>query len=114
MRAWLDFATSGMIYFSYVELRGRGRSGTAVARARLVLQAEGGRLEDLQMVFRQEPPNDLIGAFGSRILFMPDGSLFITLGDRDLRDQAQNPANHLGKLVTLSSVWVPPPRKPRG
>ena len=108
-----DFATSGMIYFSYAEPRGRGRSGTAVARARLVLQAEGGRLEDLQMVFRQEPPNDLIGAFGSRILFMPDGSLFITLGDRDLRDQAQNPANHLGKLVRVLPDGRPHPENPK-
>ena len=108
-----DFATSGMIYFSYVELRGRGRSGTAVARAKLVLQAEGGRLEDLQMVFRQEPPNDSIGAFGSRILFMPDGSLFITLGDRDSRDQAQNPANHLGKLVRVLPDGRPHPENPK-
>ena len=108
-----DFATSGMIYFSYAEPRGRGRSGTAVARGKLIMQDEGGRLEDLHIVFRQEPPNDSIGAFGSRILFMPDGSLFITLGDRDLRDQAQNPANHLGKLVRVLARRAPTPRKPK-
>ena len=108
-----DFATSGMIYFSYAEPRGRGRSATTVARAKLIMQDDGGRLEDLQMVFRQEPPNDSIGAFGSRILFMPDASLFITLGDRDARDQAQNPANHLGKLVRVQSDGRPHPENPK-
>ena len=36
-----DFATSGMIYFSYAEPRGRGRSGTAVARGKLIMQDDG-------------------------------------------------------------------------
>ena len=41
--------------------------------------------------------------FGSRLVFDRDGNLFVTLGERfDLRDQAQNPANHLGKLVASS------------
>ena len=73
----------------------------------------GGRLENLQTVFRQEPPNDAIGAFGSRILFMPNGSLFITLGDRNSRDQAQNPGNHLGKLVRVFPDGRPHPDNPK-
>ena len=54
------------------------------------------------MIFRQEPSYASSNHFGSRIVFMPDGSLFVTLGERySARDEAQNPANHLGKLVRI-------------
>ena len=110
-----DFAASGMIYFSYAEPRGgRKSNGTTVARARLALQGEGGRLEDLQVIFRQEPSYAGYLAYGSRILVMPDGSLFITLGEREeLKEQAQNPANHLGKLVRVLPDGRPHPDNPK-
>jgi glucose/arabinose dehydrogenase len=110
-----DFAASGLIYFSYAEPRGgRKSNGTTVARAKLVLEGEGGRLQDLQVVFRQEPAYTGYLAFGSRVLFMPDGSLFITLGEREeLEEQAQNPANHLGKLVRVLPDGRPHPDSPK-
>ena len=108
-----DFAASSEIYFSYAEPRGRGRSATSIARAKLVVQDSETRLDDLQVVFRQEPSNDSVGAFGSRILFMPDGSLFITLGDRDSRDEAQQPATLLGKLVRVLPNGRPHPDNPK-
>ena len=46
--------------------------------------------------------------FGSRLVFDRDGNLFVTLGERfDLRDQAQNPNNHLGKIVASSRTAEP-------
>jgi len=97
-----DFATSGLIYFSYAEPRDGGKNGTSVARGRLVTEGDGGRLEQLQVIFRQEPSYASSEHFGSRIVFTRDGSLFVTLGERySARDQAQNPANHLGKLVRI-------------
>ena len=108
-----DFPSSGMIYFSYSEPLGRGKSRTAVARARLIMHEDGGGLEGLKIVFRQEPAQATVGAFGSRIQFMSDGSLFITLGDRDVREQAQNPANHLGNLVRVLPDGRPHPENPR-
>jgi glucose/arabinose dehydrogenase len=109
-----EFASSGMIFFSYSEPRGGGTNGTAVARARLAMQGEGGRLENVQVIFRQEPNYASSAHFGSRIVFMPDGSLFVTLGDRFYaRDQAQNPANHLGKLVRLLPDGQPYPNNPK-
>jgi glucose/arabinose dehydrogenase len=73
-----------------------------------------GRLEDVQVIFRQEPAYASPNHFGSRIVFARDGSLFVTLGDRYyLRDEAQNPANHLGKLVRLMPDGAPFPGNPK-
>ncbi len=97
-----DFASSGLIYLSYADPRDGSRNGTSVARAKLVTEGDGGRLEQVQVIFRQEPSYASSHHFGSRIVFARDGSLFVTLGERfSARDEAQNPANHLGKLVRI-------------
>lgn len=98
-----DFAGSSLVYFSYAEPRGGGKNGTSVARARLALQGAGGRLEDVRVIFRQQPSYASTEHFGSRLVFGGDGNLFVTLGERyTLRKEAQNPANHLGKLVRIA------------
>ena len=97
-----DFATSRWLYLSYAEPRGSGKNGTTVARGRFVAAGEGARLEDTQVIFRQEPAYASSHHFGSRLIFMPDGSLFVTAGERfSQRDEAQNPSNHIGKLMRL-------------
>lgn len=95
-----NFTRNRLIYLSFAENRGEGRAGTSVARARL---NEGGTaLEQAQIIFRQEPAHTGGNHFGSRLVFDRDGNLFVTVGDRfDLRDQAQNPANHLGKIIHI-------------
>src|SRR5262249_18546588 len=97
-----DFSATGLIYFTYAEPRGGTKNGTSLARAKLVAEGDGARLDEVAVIFRQEPSYASSAHFGSRIVFMPDGSLFVTLGERyTARDQAQNPDNHLGKLVRL-------------
>jgi aldose sugar dehydrogenase len=109
-----DFASSGLVYLSYAEPRDGSRNGTSVARGRLVTEGDGGRLEDVQVIFRQQPSYASSNHFGSRIVFMPDGSLFVTLGERySARDEAQNPANHLGKLVRIMPDGRPYAGNPR-
>jgi len=109
-----DFASSGLIYLSYAEPREGSKNGTSVARAKLVTEGQGGRLEQVQVIFRQEPAYASSAHFGSRIVFMPDGSLFVTLGERySARDEAQNPANHLGKLVRIMPDGSPYAGNPR-
>jgi Glucose/sorbosone dehydrogenases len=49
-----DFETSGTIYFSFSEPR-RDGNGTAVARARLNADVSPPRLEDVQVIFHQQP-----------------------------------------------------------
>ena len=111
-----DFATSGAVYLSYAEPRDGTRNGTSLARGKLVADGAGGRLEDVKVIFRQEPSYASSNHFGSRIVFTRDGSLFLTLGDRySARDEAQNPANHLGKLVRLmadGSPYTGNPKRP--
>jgi len=69
-----------------------------VARGRL----DGERLADVQVIFRQAPKLDSRLHCGSRLVFARDGRLFVTLGDRfSAKDEAQNPANHIGKIVRI-------------
>ncbi|MFW1424730.1 PQQ-dependent sugar dehydrogenase, partial [Vibrio parahaemolyticus] len=63
---------------------------------------ESGRLESGTVIFRQQPSILSGHHFGSRVVPNADGSLFVTLGERFLaRNEAQNPANHLGKIVRI-------------
>lgn len=92
-----QFALTRRIYFSYSEPRGES-TGTAVAYARL---AEKG-LEDLRVIFRQQPSVDSRNHYGSRLAFAPDGALFVTLGERySGMEQAQSLDGHLGKVVRI-------------
>lgn len=101
-----DFARSGMVYFSYAEPRGGGKNGTSVARARLETDGEGGgALRDVEVIFRQEPAYAGSKHFGSRLAFAPDGTLFVTVGERSdtpIRDQAQDISSGLGKVFRIN------------
>ena len=93
-----NFPRDQLVYMSYAE-PGNGGAGTAVARGRL---GERG-LENLQVIWRQTPKVSGDNHFGSRLVFARDGTLFVTMGDRfAYRDQAQNLANTLGKVVRIN------------
>ena len=98
-----DFEESGRIFFSFAEPR-EGGNGTALASAILVLdEAGGGALEDVSVIFSQEPTYDGDKHFGSRIVPAPDGTLFLTVGersDRPIRDKAE--------LARIRSLAIPP------
>lgn len=98
-----DFASSGIIYWSYAEPRSDG-NGTALARGRLVTGEGAPRVEGVQVIFRQQPSLDSTMHFGSRIAFARDGTLLLTLGERSIlegRVQAQDLGSHLGKVVRI-------------
>lgn len=91
------FSQNRMIYLSYAEPEG-SKASTAVARAELI----DGRLEKLQVIFRQLPKTEGAVHFGSRLVFAPDGNLFITLGDRgDYLEEAQQLSNYFGKIIRI-------------
>jgi glucose/arabinose dehydrogenase len=107
-----DFASSKLVYFSFSEPRSDGTNGTAVARAKLVAGGDGGKLEDVKVIFRQEPGTTGDMHFGSRLAFARDGNLFVTLGERFQRDKAQDLSNHYGKVVRIRSDGSVPPDNP--
>jgi glucose/arabinose dehydrogenase len=93
-----NFTENRLIYLSYAE-PGEGGAGTAVARGRLGEE----QLEDVQVIYRQQPKVEGNGHFGSRLVFAKDGTLFVTQGDRmAYREQAQNLDSGLGKLVRIN------------
>src|SRR5688572_1987161 len=92
------FEENRLVYLSYAE-PGEGGAGTAVARGRL----SEGALEDVQVIYRQQPKVSGNGHFGSRLVFDRDGKLFITQGDRmGYREKAQDLGSGLGKLVRIN------------
>ncbi len=109
-----DFANNGLIYLSYVEAGEGGLRGAAVARARLVLDgADGGRLENLQVIWRQQPKMDGQGHYGHRIAFSPDGRyLFISSGERQEFTPAQDMNGNLGKVLRLNPDGTVPADNP--
>jgi glucose/arabinose dehydrogenase len=116
-----DFARNGLVYLSYVEgaeqpppglaetgdmrfgefldMTDNVLRGGAVARGRL----EGNQLRDVQVIWRQVPKTVGRGHFGHRLVFAPDGKLFITSGERMRFDPAQSLASNLGKVVRVNA-----------
>ncbi len=96
------FRDNNLVYVSYVE-RGDGEtSGAAVARAQLRLAGDGGELADLEVIWRQVPKVTGQGHFGHRIVFGPNGYLWISSGERQKFDPSQDMESNLGKIVRLN------------
>jgi glucose/arabinose dehydrogenase len=99
-----EFSSNQTIYWSYAEPREDG-NGTAMARGRLIEDGGDPRVEDVQVIFQMKPSLESDKHFGSRIAFAPDGTLFLTLGERSIlagRVQAQDLGSHLGKVVRVN------------
>jgi len=90
------FAENNLVYFSYAA-RSESGIGTEVARGRLA----GNRLEDVQVIFRQQPKGSTGRHFGSRLVFDRAGYLYVTLGDRGEQERAQRPGDHAGSVIRL-------------
>lgn len=92
-----DFAQNRLVYISFAEPGGEGAS-SAFARGTL---AEG-RIDGLKVIFRQQPKVSGNGHYGGRIVFPPTGHVFLTTGDRQKLDPAQDLMSHLGKVIRLN------------
>jgi aldose sugar dehydrogenase len=102
-----DFASNQLVYFAYSE-SGNGGVGTAVSRGKL----SDTSLDDVQVIFRQQPKVSGPNHFGGRVVFTPDKKLFVTLGDRFKFDPAQDLGSHLGKIVRINSDGSVPEDNP--
>ena len=104
-----DFASNRLVYLSYAEA-GEGGASTAVARGRL--NGEATALEDARVIFRQQPKVSGGAHFGSRLVFAPGGTLFVTLGERFKFDPAQDLSDHLGTIVRIHPDGTVPSDNP--
>jgi len=116
-----EYERSREIFLTFSEPR-RGGAVTTMAVGRL--DTEAGRLTEVRPLFRQAGAVEKAHHFGSRVVEAPDGSLFVTIGDRGERDAAQDPGNHQGKVVQVVRgedggpgtvrIWSSGHRNPQG
>jgi aldose sugar dehydrogenase len=96
-----NFKTNATLYFCFADPH-EGGGRTALARARLDA-GDKPKLTDVKVIFRQDGPLSSGNHYGCRIAQAPDNNLFLATGEHfSPRDQAQNLANHLGKLIRIA------------
>ena len=108
-----DFARNHLVYLSCVEA-GRRRHARRRGRPRAASTSSdgGARLDGLQVIWRQQPKVDGGGHFSHRIAFGPDGMLYISSGERQHFDPAQDMTGNLGKVVRLNDDGSVPADNP--
>jgi aldose sugar dehydrogenase len=114
-----DFANNRLVYLT-LSIGDPDANRTALARGRL----EDHALRDTQVIFRNANPKSGGQHFGSRMVWLPDGSLLMSIGDggnppmsfegENIRDQAQDPSTHFGSVVRLDDDGTPHPDNPLG
>jgi aldose sugar dehydrogenase len=106
------FATNRLLYLSYVEAGEAGARGAVVGRGRLAIENGAARIDGFQTIWRQQPKMDGGGHFSHRIAFGPDGKLYISSGERQAFDPAQDMTGNLGKIVRLNDDGSVPADNP--
>lgn len=91
-----QFATNHLVYFTYARA-GTGGATVALARGRF----DGVALEDVQDIFVADAWSTTDVHYGSRIVFDRDGTLFMSIGERNERERAQIRTDHAGTIVRL-------------
>lgn len=109
-----DFAANNWIYISYAE-EGPGGAGAAVDRAELDLNNL--RLINRERIWTQSEKTSGRGHYSHRIAFGPKdgphaGKIFITSGDRQKLDPAQDINSDLGKIIRLNEDGSTPNDNP--
>jgi glucose/arabinose dehydrogenase len=98
-----DFAGNRRIYLSYAEAGSNGTSGAALGYGTLVLGQGQPRLENFKVIWRQEPKVSGSGHFGHRIAFAPDGTMYVSSGERMKMSPAQDRNSDLGKIIHMTA-----------
>jgi glucose/arabinose dehydrogenase len=103
-----DFARNRLLYLSFAE-GDEAANRTAIWRARY----DADRLVDGRVIFRTAPDKAGPGHPGGRMLFLPDGTLLLTVGDGyDYKAAAQDLGSHLGKILRLTRDGAASPDNP--
>lgn len=102
-----QFVQNRFIYLTYSKPGDRGAT-TALARGRF----DGTALTGVQDLFVADAWNTGGPHYGSKLAFGPDGMLYMTVGERGIRERAQDPSNHHGKILRLRDDGTVPPDNP--
>jgi len=94
------FAENALVYLSFAG-KGADGYGTELARGRLAGGPGRHRLENVELLFRQQPKGRTGRHFGGRIVFDRAGFLYLTLGDRGEMERAQRLDDHAGSVIRL-------------
>ncbi|MCB1478549.1 MAG: PQQ-dependent sugar dehydrogenase [Rhodobiaceae bacterium] len=94
-----DFAETSRVFITYAHVEG-GEAGTAVWRARLITEGTP-RLEDGKTIFRMNKLTSKGQHFGSRIVFAPDKTMWVTVGERGQGERAQDASDHAGSVLRM-------------
>jgi glucose/arabinose dehydrogenase len=115
-----DFARSRRVYFSFFETFAKGHGNTNIAHG--VLDEATGAVKDVTVIFNAKPTlpmQNFSAKQGGRIVFAPDGTIFMTVGDRDGNtkadydlEMAQKLDNHMGKIIHVTAEGRPAPNNP--
>lgn len=112
-----DFERNRLVYLTFATGT-PDANRTALARGRL----DGDRLRDVDVIFENADVKSGGQHFGSRLVWLPDTSLLMSIGDGgnpptsfeggNIRDQAQRLETHFGKILRLTEDGRPHPDNP--
>ena len=105
-----DFPKTREIFLTFAKRHSRGGGGTALAVA--ALSADNRKLENVRVIFEMASPSRGGRHFGSRVVEAPDGTLYLTLGERGDPDTAQDLSLHNGKIIRIRRDGSVPPDNP--
>jgi glucose/arabinose dehydrogenase len=105
-----DFARTGTLFLSFTA-GGPSGGGTAVARAKLVRDDKGARLEDAKIIFSVKKKTGT-HQYGSRVVLDRDGNLFVTTGDGGQPKRAQDPFDGQGSVLHMTPEGGAAPGNP--
>ncbi|WPO67422.1 PQQ-dependent sugar dehydrogenase [Acinetobacter haemolyticus] len=102
-----DFQNNHWIYLSYA-VKGQGGYGAVISRAKLDLSsATQPKLSDVKVIWQQVPKVSGQGHYGHRMVFGADGKLWVSSGERQKFDPAQDMKSNLGKVLRLNEDGTP-------
>lgn len=112
-----DFAANRLVYLT-LATGTPDANRTALARGRL----DGRTLRNTEVIFENADSKSGGQHFGSRLVWLPDKSLLMSIGDggnpplsfggENIRNQAQNPGTYFGAIVRLNDDGTPRPDNP--
>jgi glucose/arabinose dehydrogenase len=102
------FAENQLLYLAYSKARADNLTTTALARARF----DGRSLHDVKDIFVANTWSKSGTNYGGRIAFDRAGFLYLTVGERQEQNRAQDGNDHGGKVLRLRDDGSAPPDNP--